>query len=703
MRITRGAAAKEAALGLLENIPVQVENPAATPVKRIAKSTTRASKGSKKATAAKPTSAGGAAKIATAGPASAKAPPSTRKSREAKDDDTVQGKSENKERVASRAESPKVTNKTELPGSTEELNVPSKSAAKSKKRKRTTAPKPEEDPNELPHGLGKLWEPSEGHRQEVDKQADADVAVKPEGPSATVAGSTVDATDATVPVVSTPATKKRARGKATVEIGEATIPVLPAPDTKAGSSTKKSPKKQTNPYGLTPGVTPFPDWPHPTREECEQVNELLSSLHGKVTPPAKIPPPSETVAGCGEVPSVLDALIRTYLSAATSGTNSSRAFQGLIDEYGKQTSGIGRGSVNWDAVRRSPVERVFKAIKSGGLADVKSKRIKTILDMVYEENQARGEALSKAHQEKDKALLPKGAEEEGQAGQAAEIARAEQDVLSLDHLHAMSDTDVFNHLLRYPGIGVKTSSCVSLFCLRRPSFAVDTHVFRLCQWLGWVPKTADRDKTFMHCEVRVPNELKYSLHQLLIMHGKKCPRCRAITGESSEGWNKGCVIDHLVTRTGVRKGGESPVKKHQGAKKRKQDESEGDGDFEASPTKTPKTKKLAKTTPRKTSSKETASGKKGTSKGEAKKMKRDGSDGEGDDGFETSPIKMPEAKRLAKTTPKKTPIKKAAGGKKKEAISPIQNTTNIDTGIATPKPRKSRRQSAANASADKTA
>ena len=59
----------------------------------------------------------------------------------------------------------------------------------------------------------------------------------------------------------------------------------------------------------------------------------------------------------------------------------------------------------------------------------------------------------------------------------------------------------------------------------------------------------------------MPDNLKYPLHQLLIKHGKTCPRCRAITGESSEGWEKGCPIDHLVQRSGARKGnGTSPVK-----------------------------------------------------------------------------------------------------------------------------------------------
>ncbi|KAK5710009.1 hypothetical protein LTS12_028029, partial [Elasticomyces elasticus] len=101
-------------------------------------------------------------------------------------------------------------------------------------------------------------------------------------------------------------------------------------------------------YGLTPGITPFPDYPRPTPAECEEVNRLLSTVHGEITPPATIPEPSLTVTGCGEVPSVLDALIRTLLSGATTSANSAMAFSGLVQKFGVLEDGIGKGSVNWE-------------------------------------------------------------------------------------------------------------------------------------------------------------------------------------------------------------------------------------------------------------------------------------------------------------------------------------------------------------------
>jgi hypothetical protein len=85
-----------------------------------------------------------------------------------------------------------------------------------------------------------------------------------------------------------------------------------------------------------------------------------------------------------------------------------------------------------------------------------------------------------------------------------------------------------------------------------------------------VPKDKASEITaFSHLEVRIPDHLKYSLHQLFIRHGKSCPRCRAITGESSAGWEEGCVIDHLVTRTGKRKGVSDGAEKEKSRKKTK--------------------------------------------------------------------------------------------------------------------------------------
>ncbi|KAL9099069.1 MAG: hypothetical protein Q9163_005379 [Psora crenata] len=328
-------------------------------------------------------------------------------------------------------------------------------------------------------------------------------------------------------------------------------------------------KTKSESYGLCEGETPFPRWPRPTPEECQEVHDILLKHHPGVHPqPKTIPPPSEFIAGCGEVRSILDALVRTRLSASTTGSNSNAAYQGMVKRYGILKSGVGKGSVDYNAVRLAPVQDLFYAIKIGGLAVSKSADIKALLDLVYEENQARRQQLLTAQATNEVSSGPKGADTENDAQKAVEIKLAEEENLSLDHFYTLPTYDAIYKFMTYPGIGVKTAACVAMFCMQRPCFAVDTHVFRLAKWLGWVPppeekvkgdKTVDRDTTFSHLEVRVPDRLKYMLHQLFLQHGKSCPRCRGNTGESSADWGEGCVIDHLVERTGPRKGGDGGI------------------------------------------------------------------------------------------------------------------------------------------------
>lgn len=315
----------------------------------------------------------------------------------------------------------------------------------------------------------------------------------------------------------------------------------------------KKRRKKANKYGLTPGKSPFPDHAKPTPEDCEQVNRLLSALHGEVKPPDVIPPPSIEVTGCGEVPDLLDAILRTLLSASTTANNANLSLQGLKDKFHIRESGIGKGSINWEAVHKADLNEVIDAIKSGGLAKVKGTNIKKILDVVHEQNCARRDAFLR-EKETGKPADLLGANNMTKEQKELEIAKGNENMLSMDHLFEMTTNEAMEEMTKLPGIGVKTASCVILFCMKRPSFAVDTHVWRHCKWLGWVPENATRDQTFSHCEVRVPDHLKYSLHQLFLKHGKTCGRCRANTSAGTDEWGKtDCPIDHLVTRTGRRK------------------------------------------------------------------------------------------------------------------------------------------------------
>lgn len=215
----------------------------------------------------------------------------------------------------------------------------------------------------------------------------------------------------------------------------------------------------------------------------------------------------------------------------------------MVIKYGLIKEGPAIGSVNYERIRQTSADDLIETIKPGGNHVKKGESIKKILDMVYEENTARREALVNSE-----AARKPGFEKDNPVQKASEFSCANPNVLSLDHMRAMTYHEAFSAFLQYPGIALKTASCVCLYALRHGSFAVDTHVFRISGWLGWYPKGADVNKVFSHLEYKIPDEYKYSLHTLFVAHGKACVRCQAKTHERSPGWENGCVIDKFVQR-----------------------------------------------------------------------------------------------------------------------------------------------------------
>lgn len=332
---------------------------------------------------------------------------------------------------------------------------------------------------------------------------------------------------------------------------------------------KRKPKKtKDNPYGLMPGETPFPEWIAPSAEQCEEVYRLLADMHDDVQPqaPEIIPAPSLEIAGCGEVPSVLDALLRTLLSGATTFDNADKMIKGLVQKFGVLEEGIGQGSIDWNKARLSSVEDVVDAIRVGGLGNAKAKHIKSILDMVYDEMIERRDAYMEERKTGVKATVI-GASIKTDGQKDLEILKAEKSILSLDHIRDLSVDEAMKEFTKYPGVGVKTAACVILFCLQRPCFAVDTHVDKFSRWLGWVPQKATVDDIFSHLEVRCPDQFKYGLHQLFIRHGKTCGKCRRGTVEGTEEWKTiVCPLEHLLDRFDKRqtKAKPKPSKKQKG-------------------------------------------------------------------------------------------------------------------------------------------
>ena len=60
-----------------------------------------------------------------------------------------------------------------------------------------------------------------------------------------------------------------------------------------------------------------------------------------------------------------------------------------------------------------------------------------------------------------------------------------------------------------------------MFAMRRPEFPVDTHVWKIALKMGWTPASATRETAYEHLMRRVPAELMFDLHCLLVEHGKR--------------------------------------------------------------------------------------------------------------------------------------------------------------------------------------
>lgn len=210
------------------------------------------------------------------------------------------------------------------------------------------------------------------------------------------------------------------------------------------------------------------EWPRPRRKELRWAHRQLRAFYG--------PRPPRRERG-----SLLDALVGTILSQNTSDTNSDRAFESLKARF-----------PDWEAVRQASLEEVEEAIRVGGLARIKAQRIQNLLEEVRERY---GET-------------------------------------SLEHLREAPTEEIKAVLGGFAGVGPKTVACVLLFALGRPEFPVDTHVHRIARRLGWVPPTASPEQTYAHLNPRVPDDIKYELHVLLVHHGRQLcraskPRCQA--------------------------------------------------------------------------------------------------------------------------------------------------------------------------------
>jgi endonuclease III len=168
----------------------------------------------------------------------------------------------------------------------------------------------------------------------------------------------------------------------------------------------------------------------------------------------------------------LGELVATILSQHTSDINSERAYRQLRATF-----------PTWEQVRDAPEDEVVDAIRSGGLAQQKARRIQEILAILTE-----------------------------RLGDAP---------LSLAALEEMPLDDALAWLEDLPGVGPKTAACVMLFALDRPAFPVDTHVWRVTTRLGLLGPREGANSAHKTLQALIPPEWRHTMHIDLIRHGRQ--------------------------------------------------------------------------------------------------------------------------------------------------------------------------------------
>ncbi len=200
---------------------------------------------------------------------------------------------------------------------------------------------------------------------------------------------------------------------------------------------------------------------------------LLTEQHGPFANQPRLEPAHE--------------LVFTILSQHTSDRNSERAFRSLMQRFG-----------SLESVAEAAIADIEAAIAGGGLAKVKAPRIKTVLNRIQELNGGS---------------------------------------LDLSFLGEMPMDEARVWLRQLPGIGPKSAGIILSFSLGMPAMAVDTHIYRVSQRLGFIGPKVNADKAHEILEAAMPPDDVYPFHAALITHGRQvCKAQRPLCGA--------CVVNY---------------------------------------------------------------------------------------------------------------------------------------------------------------
>ena len=90
--------------------------------------------------------------------------------------------------------------------------------------------------------------------------------------------------------------------------------------------------------------------------------------------------------------------------------------------------------------------------------------------------------------------------------------------------------ETVEELTSLPGVGRKTANCVLAYTFHQPAIAVDIHVHRISNRLGWI-RTKTPEETEQQLQKLVPKELWIDVNRLFVGHGQTiCKPQRPLCG-----------------------------------------------------------------------------------------------------------------------------------------------------------------------------
>lgn len=305
-----------------------------------------------------------------------------------------------------------------------------------------------------------------------------------------------------------------------------------------GPEPKTERMKFTNRHNFAFGYDPFPK--HKVRNNIYQkVLDTLIRFHGRADLGLEIDQATNMPVHAGEHVTV-HAIIKVIMSQSTMNDNAETGLASLSNHF-RHGNARKLGKIpNYHKVRVCPLSELEEVIKPAGFWRKRAKAIQGILNLIFRENLEQ--------------LGPEDGTPEFIAANKQDTPEADEDfvegLLSVDWLRDTQNMqELFDRLTRFEFLGVKTIMCIMGFNLRLPCFAVDTHVYRLSDMLNWFPHKANIDKAAMHLDFRIPNEIKYELHQAFWHHGRTCIRCKRGTNPASAGYRETiCPIEKFKVK-----------------------------------------------------------------------------------------------------------------------------------------------------------